>query len=97
MLNFYPWGLSLNLVQPQALDRSRVSFRAYVWDAGKLGAGAGAALDQVEKEDEAVVEAVQRGVRSHWYHHGRYSPTRERGVHHFHRLLCEFMNDERPL
>jgi choline monooxygenase len=97
MLNFYPWGLSLNLVQPQALGRSRVSFRAYVWDAGKLGAGAGGALDQVEKEDEAVVEAVQRGVRSHWYHHGRYSPTRERGVHHFHRLLCEFMNDERPL
>ena len=97
MLNFYPWGLSLNLVQPQAMDRSRVSFRAYVWDASKLDAGAGSGLDQVEGEDEAVVEAVQRGVRSHWYRHGRYSPTRERGVHHFHRLLCEFMNDERPL
>jgi choline monooxygenase len=94
MLNFYPWGLSLNLVQPQALDRSRVSFRAYVWNADKLDAGAGSGLDQVEREDEAVVEAVQRGVRSHWYRSGRYSPTRERGVHHFHRLLCEFMGDE---
>jgi len=91
MLNFYPWGLSLNLVQPLAIDRTRVSFRSYVWDAGKLDSGAGSGLDQVELEDEAAVEAVQRGVRSHWYRSGRYSPTREQGVHHFHRLLCEFM------
>jgi choline monooxygenase len=97
MLNFYPWGLSLNIVQPQAVDRMRVSFRCYVWDESKLDTGAGSGLDQVEMEDEAAVEAVQRGVRSHWYKNGRYSPTRERGVHHFHRLLCEFMADERPL
>ena len=37
MLNFYPWGLSLNLVQPLAPDRTRVSFRGYVLDAGRLG------------------------------------------------------------
>ena len=92
MLNFYAWGLSLNLVQPLALDRTRVQFRSYVWDAAKLETGAGAALDRVEAEDEAVVEAVQRGVRSRLYNRGRYSPTRERGVHHFHRLLVEFLN-----
>ena len=97
MLNFYPWGLSLNLVQPKGIGASRVSFRTYVWDASKLDTGAGNGLDQVEMEDEAAVEAVQRGVRSHWYKSGRYSPTREIGVHHFHRLLCEFMADERPL
>ena len=34
MLNFYPWGLSLNLVQPLAPDRTRVRFRGYVRDAG---------------------------------------------------------------
>jgi choline monooxygenase len=91
MLNFYPWGLSLNLVQPQAIDRTRVSFRAYVADPSKLESGAGASLDRVEAEDEAIVQAVQRGVRSRLYTHGRYSPTRERGVHHFHRLLCDFL------
>jgi choline monooxygenase len=91
MLNFYPWGLSLNRVCPQAIDRTRVEFRAYVWDDAKRGQGAGGALHQVELEDEAVVEAVQRGVRSRFYRRGRYSPTRERGTHHFHRLLCEFM------
>ncbi len=91
MLNFYPWGLSLNLIQPQAPNRTRISFRSFVWDAAKLEQGAGAGLDTVEMEDEEIVRAVQRGVRSRFYHHGRYSPTRERGVHHFHRLLCEFM------
>jgi len=94
MLNFYPWGLSLNRVVPEAIDRTRVEFRAYVWEESKRGRGAGGALDDVEEEDEAVVEAVQRGVRSRFYRAGRYSPTRERGTHHFHRLLCEFMNDD---
>lgn len=41
----------------------------------------------VELEDEAIVENVQRGVRSPLYKRGRYSPTREIGVHHFHRML----------
>ena len=91
MLNFYPWGLSLNLVMPEAIDRTRVAFRSFVWDADDARRGAGRALDRVEMEDEAIVQAVQRGVRSRLYRGGRYSPTRERGVHHFHRLLCEFM------
>lgn len=91
MLNVYPWGISLNLVEPQAIDRTRVLFRSFVWDESKLDEGAGSGLDRVEAEDEAVVEAVARGVRSRLYARGRYSPTRERGVHHFHRLLCEFL------
>ena len=91
MLNFYPWGLSLNLIQPQSRERTRISFRSFVWNVEKLDKGAGSGLDTVEMEDEEIVRAVQRGVRSRFYRHGRYSPTRERGVHHFHRLLCEFM------
>ena len=91
MLNFYPWGLSVNIVQPQGMARTRVLFRSYVWDASKLGDGAGNGLDQVEMEDEEVVQQVQRGVQSRFYERGRYSPSKEQGVHHFHRLLCEFM------
>jgi choline monooxygenase len=93
MLNFYPWGLSLNFVQPLSLARTRIAFRSYVHDAAKLDSGAGGALDRVEAEDEAVVQAVQRGVGSRFYRGGRYSPLRERGVHHFHRLLCAFLAD----
>jgi phenylpropionate dioxygenase-like ring-hydroxylating dioxygenase large terminal subunit len=67
----------------------------YVLDAERLGSGAGAALDEVEREDEAAVESVQRGLRSRLYRGGRYSPSHERGVHHFHRLLCEFLQAAR--
>jgi choline monooxygenase len=88
MLNFYPWGLSLNLVQPLGPERTRVSFLTYVWDASRRERGAGAGLHRVEMEDEEVVEAVQKGVRSRLYHRGRYSPRREVGTHHFHTLLA---------
>jgi len=91
MLNFYPWGISVNIVRPLAPDRTKVSFLSYVWDPTLLDRGASAGLDRVEREDEAIVEAVQRGVRSRLYDRGRYSPARETGVHHFHRLLAEFM------
>jgi choline monooxygenase len=88
MFNFYPWGLSINVVKPLAVDRTRVSFLCYVGDADKLDRGAGSELDRIEREDEAIVEAVQKGVRSRLYDRGRYSPSREQGTHHFHRLLA---------
>jgi choline monooxygenase len=96
MLNFYPWGISANVVKPLAVDRTRVSFLTYVQDPSRLDRGAGASLDRVEKEDEAVVEACQAGVGSRLYERGRYSPTREQGVHHFHRLLSAAVAGERP-
>jgi len=93
MLNVYPWGLSVNVVQPLAPDRTRVSFLTYVADPSRLERGAGAALDRVEREDEVIVESVQRGIASGLYHRGRYSPAREQGVHHFHRLLAAALAD----
>ena len=87
MLNFYPWGLSLNLVQPLSPSRTRVLFRSYVADAARQDQGAGGALDEVELQDEAVVQTVQRGIRSRLYRGGRYAPAHEQGVHHFHRLI----------
>ncbi len=88
MFNVYPWGVSVNVVRPLAVDRTKVSFLAYAWDATRQDRGAGAALDRVEREDEVIVENVQRGVRSRLYERGRYSPAREQGVHHFHRMLA---------
>lgn len=92
MFNFYPWGVSVNLVMPKTLDKTIVRFMSYVWDPGKLDQGAGSGLDKVELEDEEVVEGVHMGVRSAFYQAGRFSPTREQGVHHFHRLLAAFLN-----
>lgn len=93
MLNFYPWGCSVNVVKPMGPELTKVSFLTYVLDESKLGKGAGGDLDKVEREDEAVVESVQRGIRSRFYETGRFSPTKEQGTHHFQRLLCEFLND----
>ena len=91
MFNFYPWGLSLNLVQPQSAESCKVSFLSFVYDASKLNQGAGSGLDTVEMEDEEVVEKVQQGIRSRFYRHGRYSVKHEKGTHHFHSLLAKFL------
>jgi choline monooxygenase len=92
MFNFYPWGLSLNIVKPLGVSETKVSFLTYVFDETKLNTGAGSGLDKVEQEDEEVVEKVQQGIRSRFYSHGRYAPKREQGTHHFHSLIAEFMN-----
>jgi choline monooxygenase len=92
MFNFYPWGLSINIVKPISDSLTKISFRSYVLDESKLNRGAGNQLQKVEEEDEFVVENVHNGLRSSFYKAGRFSPTKEQGVHHFHRLISEFLN-----
>ena len=92
MFNFYPWGLSINIVDPIATDKCKVSFLSYVWDESKLQHGAGSDLHKVEMEDEDIVQNVQKGIRSRFYKHGRYSVKQEKGTHHFHCLISEFMD-----
>lgn len=89
MFNFYPWGLSINIVRPLSLNQTKVSFLSYIYDETKLHTGAGALLDKVEREDEFVVEGVHKGLKSRYYSTGRFSPNREQGVHQFHRMLAE--------
>lgn len=94
-INVYPWGVSLNVLQPIDRGRSRVVYRFYVWDpvlaaaAGvsaegtAAGQGAGADLYAVEAEDDAVVERVAAGLRSRSYRPGRLAPGPEDGVRSF--------------
>tara|TARA_Y100000589_G_scaffold156122_1_gene148661 strand:- start:643 stop:1716 length:1074 start_codon:yes stop_codon:yes gene_type:complete len=91
MFNFYPWGLSVNVVIPISPEKTKVKFLSYIWDSSKLNKGAGASLDKVEQEDEEIVEKVQSGVKSRFYDRGHFSPTMETGVHHFHLLLSKFI------
>jgi choline monooxygenase len=87
MLNFYPWGLSVNIVNPISVNKTQIIYHGFVGNKSLLGKGAGGELDKVELEDQDIVEATQRGVSSRAYDRGRYSPTKEKGVHHFHRIL----------
>ncbi len=92
MFNFYPWGLSINIVTPQAVNKTKVEFITYMWKEALYDKGAGSNLDKVEMEDEEIVQQVQKGIVSRFYKHGRYSVTRETGTHHFHQLIAESMN-----
>ena len=91
MFNFYPWGLSVNIVKPISINRTKVSFLTYIYDETKLHKGAGNDIDKVEREDEFIVENESKGIQSAFYQSGRFSPTREQGVHHFQRLIAKFL------
>ena len=93
MLIFYPWGLSVNMIIPIDVNRTKIVYKGYVWKEELLGKGAGGDLDKVEMEDQDIVEAVQRGVRSKFYDKGRFSPKKERGVHHFHQMLVKSIKE----
>lgn len=93
MFNFYPWGLSINIVKPISIKKTTISYLTYVWNENLMELGAGGSLDRVEREDQVIVESVQQGMQSRFYHRGRYSPSMETGIHHFHRLLTSSISD----
>ncbi len=89
MLNVLPGRLQTNRVVPLAADRCRIDFDYYY--APETGAAQRAHdqrfSDEVQAEDIAVCEAVQRGLASGSYVAGRLNPIHETGVLHFHELL----------
>jgi choline monooxygenase len=89
MLNVLPGRLQTNRVVPLSPERCRVDFDYfYPPDAdAALRAGDLAFADEVQAEDIAICEAVQRGLASGSYVAGRLNPTLETGVWHFQELL----------
>lgn len=87
-LNVYPWGISLNAVQPVSHGRTRVVYRLYVWEPALFGQGAGGDLPTVEAEDDAVVALAWQGVRSRLYRAPRLAVGQEEGVLAWHRSLA---------
>jgi choline monooxygenase len=96
MLNIYPDNVQVNLIVPISHDKTLTIFEWYFHDAASSEARervkrVTAFSDEVQQEDMAICEAVQKGLRSSTYDRGRYSVKRENGVHHFHMLLSEFL------
>jgi len=89
MLNVLPRRLQTNRVLPLAPDRCRVEFDYFFLpqEDEALAGNDIAFSDEVQQEDVAICEAVQRGLGSGSYEAGRLCPRRESGVHHFHELL----------
>lgn len=91
MLNHYPWGLSVNVVEPLGPGRTRVRYRRWVRDPARLTQGAGGALDQVEREDDTIVERVHRGAQARLARPGRHAPKWEDALAHFHARIGELL------
>jgi choline monooxygenase len=101
MLNVYFGLLQTNIVLPLDVERTLTVFEWYAREPPR-NAGAEARFlelfsfsDEIQVEDIAICETVQKNLRSGVYERGRYSLKRENGVHHFHRLLAEFGGDDR--
>ena len=96
MLNVYPDNFSTNLIVPLGEERTLTIFEWFFREPERPGVRTRleetvAFSDEIQLEDIAICEAVQRGLRSRTYVRGRYSEKRESGVHHFHRLWAAAM------
>ncbi len=94
MLNCYPDNVSLNIVLPLGTDRSRAIFEWYLPEEAfdsKTARDSVEFSDQIQIEDIAICETVQKNLHSRSYERGRYSAKQEQGVHAFHRMYAETM------
>ena len=91
-LNRYGPTLDTNLILPLSADRCEVVFdyyhdgtpeqaEAFIEDSIENS-------DETQQEDVWISERVQQGLHSKAYDRGRYAPTVEHGMHHFHQLLA---------
>ena len=93
MLNRYGPCLDTNHVRPLGPERCEVIYEFYFAETD--GSEAQTFIEQsiaqsdvTQREDIAICESVQIGLRSRHYDRGRYAPGLEIGEHHFHRLLA---------
>lgn len=91
MLNLYEGLMDTNLVLPLGPDRCRVVFEFWFADTSEAAHGflqeSMEVAHQVQLEDAAICEQVQRGLESGAFDTGRFSVRREAGAYHFHQLL----------
>ena len=91
MINIYDEVMDTNLVIPRGVNKTEVIFDYYFADvsesAREKNLASIAVSEQIQSEDVAICESVQRGLNSRAYDTGRLSVRREAGEHLFHRLL----------
>ena len=91
MLNFYKWGISVNIIEPLDKEKTRIRFISLPIKGYKQSSGDSNSVDHIELEDQKVVLDVQKGIKSKFYDRGRYSAEHEKGTHHFHRLISKYI------
>jgi choline monooxygenase len=102
MLNVYPDNFSTNLIVPLSPHRTLTIFEWFFVEPQSAAVQETVRQtiefsDEIQREDVAICEAVQKGLESRTYDVGRYSVRRESGVHHFHRLYAEAIGSRSPV
>lgn len=98
-LNFYPWGLSVNVYMPVHGQPDKTSFLWYQYslDDEKFRQRNKIWLnEQVDTEDIEAISTVSKGARSGFAPRGRFAPNEETGPHWFHRLVYETVFEDEP-
>ena len=91
-LNFYPWGLSVNVYMPipGKPDKTLFLWLQYALDEEKFQRRNSTWLsEQVDAEDIEAISLVSTGAKSGFAFRGRFAPDEEAGPHWFHRLVYE--------
>ncbi|KAI3893909.1 hypothetical protein MKW92_022366 [Papaver armeniacum] len=93
MINRYgPW-MDTNLVLPLGPNKCQVIFdyflEASLKDDKVFVSQSLEESERVQMEDITLCEGVQKGLKSPAYSSGRYAPTVEKAMHHFHCQLYE--------
>ncbi len=101
MLNVYPDNFSTNLILPIGHERTLTVFEWFCRnpekpDVSEAMRRAIEFSDEIQLQDIAICEAVQKGLKSRTYDRGRYSVRRENGVHHFHALYARALRQAGP-
>jgi choline monooxygenase len=87
MLNVYQGQVQTNVVVPLSANRTNVVFEWF----GTVSDSIADFSELLQRQDTTICEAVQRNLGSAGARRGRYSPRRENGVHHFHRLYATLL------
>lgn len=87
-----PW-MDVNVVVPTGRNTCEVRFdwwvkREHAGNAAFVDASIASSL-KVQEEDIALCESVQRGLESPGFSSGRYAPSLEQTMFHFHQMLHE--------
>ena len=96
-LNFYPWGLSINLYEPLNDDPTKTKFvwQHYVMDEKKYQDCESVWQNtKVDNEDVLAMNLVRKGIQSGFAPRGRFAPEEEAGPHWFHRTVFEHLFSE---
>jgi Rieske 2Fe-2S family protein len=88
LISLHPDYVMLHTLWPRAVDRTEVVCEWFFEAGTTVTEDAVGFWDQVNREDWAVCELTQRGLRSRSYVPGRYT-TQEHDVHHFDVMVAD--------